>query len=246
VGSEIARGEASNVRAAIELIGDLMIAAAIVGFVLFAVAMVKPSLIWAGDSPEPLVASPLAAPRKTAQAQPLAAEITVSPQEPETIPAVSENLPIDEAGASQGPITRVRIPRISLDAEVVRARFLDRDEGSWEIPAFKVGHAEFTSPAGSRGNTVLIGHVASIGAGDVFRNLDRMRVGDDLTLVTPDRTYQYVAVDVRRVPRNDVSVLAATDLPFVSLITCAGVWLPHVNDYTERLVVRAALVGLPT
>ena len=34
-----------------------------------------------------------------------------------------------------------------------------------------------------------------------------------------------------------------TAAPSVSLITCTGLWLPQLNDYAERLVVRAELMS---
>jgi LPXTG-site transpeptidase (sortase) family protein len=93
---------------------------------------------------------------------------------------------------------------------------------------------------------VLIGHVRSIAAGQVFRHLQHARVSDELSLTTPDADYRYVVVDVRAVPRTDISWLEQTSGSMVTLITCTGVWLPYIQDYTERLVVRAALIGLPS
>jgi sortase (surface protein transpeptidase) len=37
------------------------------------------------------------------------------------------------------------------------------------------------------------------------------------------------------------SVLEPGETPALTLITCTGVWLPTIWDYTERLVVRAEL-----
>ena len=53
----------------------------------------------------------------------------------------------------------------------------------------------------------------------------------------------YRVVDVRKVWRTDISVLEPTESPSVTLITCAGMWLPGVWDYAQRLVVRAELVS---
>ena len=159
--------------------------------------------------------------------------------------------PVEETAGVQAeqpivvrPITHVRIPRLQIDSEVVPSPFVQVDDsGTWEVPAFKVGHAEFTATAGQIGNAVLFGHVTSRTLGNVFQNLERARMGDIVEISSPLQDFTYRVVEVRRVPRTDVSVVEVTDTPSASLITCIGVWLPHLNDYAERLVVRAELMG---
>ena len=143
------------------------------------------------------------------------------------------------------PITRVVIPRIDLDSEAVPAEIVAQDGGvTWEVPAFKIGHAQSTASAGSPGNAVLVGHVDSRGLGNVFEQLDAARVGDQVAVFSGgERQFDYRVVDVRKVGRNDVSVVQPTDVPSLTLITCSGLWLPLVTDYAERLVVRAELAS---
>jgi sortase (surface protein transpeptidase) len=62
-----------------------------------------------------------------------------------------------------------------------------------------------------------------------------------MSTAVEDFTYQ--VMEVRRVPRTDWSVVEPTATASASLITCVGLWLPHLNDYAERLVVRAELTG---
>jgi LPXTG-site transpeptidase (sortase) family protein len=140
------------------------------------------------------------------------------------------------------PITRVVIPRTALDAETVPARLVDRQGGqTWEVPAFKIGHAEGTAGAGAPGNAVLVGHVTSQTLGNVFHDLDRVQVGDEVQVYSGDQLFDYRVVEVRTVGRTDVSVVNPTPAPSITLMTCTGVWLPVVSDYAERLVVRAEL-----
>ena len=141
-------------------------------------------------------------------------------------------------------ITHLRMPRLLIDSEVVPSPFVQVDDsGTWEVPAFKVGHAEYTAGAGKTGNSVLFGHVTSRTLGNVFQNLERARRGDILEIWSDRGEYRYEVVDIRRVPRTDVSVVEPTDAATASLITCTGAWLPHLNDYAERLVVRAELIA---
>jgi hypothetical protein len=70
------------------------------------------------------------------------------------------------------PITRLVITSIDLDTDVVAAPLVDSaGVQTWQVPAFKAGHAQDTAGAGQRGNAILIGHVSSLNSGDVFKNL---------------------------------------------------------------------------
>jgi LPXTG-site transpeptidase (sortase) family protein len=141
----------------------------------------------------------------------------------------------------------VLLPRIDLEAEVVPAELVQGKDGSatWVVPAFKAGHAEGTAGAGEVGNAVLLGHVESRRSGDVFRHLDRARPRDEIKIFSESGTFEYQVVEVKAVPRTDVSVLEPTEVPSVTLITCTGAWNPVIWDYVERLVVRAELVPSP-
>ena len=128
------------------------------------------------------------------------------------------------------------------------APLVPADDGSvtWQVPPFVAGHADETGGAGGPGNAVLFGHVTSVHSGDVFRDLDQASVGD-LVLVSSDaRIFRYRVVDTRRVSRDNSDVLQPTDVPSVTLITCEGVWLPSIWDYTHRRVVRAELIPAST
>ena len=138
---------------------------------------------------------------------------------------------------------RLRIPAIKLDSEVVPARLVRLPTGvvTWEVPAHRVGHAQGTTPLGEPGNAVLLGHVSSINAGNVFAQLDRVRAGDEVVAGSDGKTV-YRVTDRRLVTRDDMSVMAPVDGAVATLITCAGTWLPAESDYSHRLIVRAVLI----
>jgi LPXTG-site transpeptidase (sortase) family protein len=140
------------------------------------------------------------------------------------------------------PITRVVIPRISLDAPAVPVGLVNRDGAiTWDVPAFKIGHAEETAGAGDPGNAVLAGHVTSRNLSNVFEHLHQLDAGDVVQVFSADQEFEYRVASMRHVGRDDVSVVQPTAAPSVTLITCTGTWLPLVNDYAERLAVRADL-----
>ena len=140
------------------------------------------------------------------------------------------------------PIERVVVEAIGLDAPVVPARLVERGGApTWEIPAFKAGHADGTAGAGARGNAVLLGHVDSLRSGDVFRQLERIAVGDAVTVWSGEHAYTYEVVEARAVARTDTAAVGTTEPATLTLLTCAGAWSPVLWDYTERFVVRAEL-----
>lgn len=153
--------------------------------------------------------------------------------------------PAESLGAASRatrPITHVRVEQIGLDVDVVPARLIERDAGTtWEVPAFRVGHAEWTAGAGEPGNAVLLGHVTSVRSGNVFHDLDKVEIGDVVEVFAEDQRFDYRISEVARVPRDASDVLEQGTQASVTLITCTGVWLPTIWDYTERLVVRAEL-----
>jgi len=141
------------------------------------------------------------------------------------------------------PITRVAIPRIGLTADVVFARMRQYGtERTWEVPPFKVGHGQYTAGAGQTGVAVLFGHVSSQFDGSVFQTLHRANVGDVVQVYSGAQRFDYRVVDKRIVLPNDLSVLDPVGPASLVVITCAGVWVPSQNDYSERLVLRAVLI----
>jgi len=140
------------------------------------------------------------------------------------------------------PITRLEIPSIGLDTEVVRAPLISVVGGvTWQVPSFVASHAERTGGAGSPGNAVLFGHVTSTSLGNVFEQLHRARPGDSVEVYSDSFKFEYQVVETRVVSRTDLSVIEPTSEATISLITCTGQWLPALHDYAQRLVVRGTL-----
>lgn len=224
-------------------VGNLLIAISVVGLLGLAAALMLP----AAQSEPPARANALAADGASG-----AHATTLAPDGANGVHANAlggaAGSPIEDLGgladAAPGgqPITRIEIPAIGLAADVVEANLVAVDGGqTWQVPAFKVGHAQGTAGAGEAGNAVLLGHVTSLRSGNVFQDLDRVHVGDTVHVFSESQQFAYEVVDTTAVSRTDNSVLQPTQVPSISLITCTGVWLPTIWDYTERLVVHAEL-----
>jgi len=227
---------------AFSAIGTLMVVVSVLGF----------AFLFFGPSPEdiiqgpahPVAPAPVSVQQQPAPAAPPSSSWLSVPsffQSPQAVPTPTLE-PYAPPPQVATPIQRVKIASIGLDSEVVEAPFVERGGArTWDIPKFVAGHAQGTAGAGDDGNVVLMGHVASLHSGDVFKDLDQVKVGDEVTLANGDHTYVYEVTEIKTVPRTDTSTLQTTQKASVSLFTCTGDWLPTVWDYSERLVVRGEL-----
>ena len=97
-----------------------------------------------------------------------------------------------------------------------------------------VGHVEGTAPLDSAGNAAIAGHRDGF-----FRVLSRIERGQTLYVETLGVTRRYRVAETRVVAPSDVSVLAPTDHPSITLITCYPFYF--VGPAPRRFIVRAAL-----
>jgi sortase (surface protein transpeptidase) len=64
-------------------------------------------------------------------------------------------------------------------------------------------------------------------------------MGDAIFVDSRVSSYKYVVSYSKIVAPSDVSVVSWTPNRSLTLITCAGPWVPALDDYASRLVVRA-------
>jgi sortase A len=133
--------------------------------------------------------------------------------------------------ATGTPLADLLIPRIDLSAVVL--------EGSDTVTLRRgIGHIEDTALPGQAGNVAIAGHRDTF-----FRPLRNVQVGDDVFLETPRERLHYRVASFRVVGSTEIGVLAPTDVPTLTLITCYPFWvLGHAPD---RFVVRATRVADP-
>lgn len=138
-------------------------------------------------------------------------------------PAPPVAIPTPKPGAP----TRIVIPKIGVDAPVVEG-------DGWEELKRGVGHHIGSANPGERGNMVLSGHNDIFG--EVFRDLDKLDLGDEIIVYAGEVPYRYIVKAKKIVEPTDVSVMAPTTTPIVTLITC----YPYRID-THRLVIVGEL-----
>ena len=123
--------------------------------------------------------------------------------------------------------TRLIIPSIQVDTAVVQG-------DSWEDLKKGAGHHAGSMNPGQRGNMIISAHNDVFG--EIFRRLDQVELEDKITIQTRSQTFNYIVKAKRVVDPTDVSVMAPTSRPILTLITC----YPYLVD-THRLVVIAQL-----
>jgi LPXTG-site transpeptidase (sortase) family protein len=128
----------------------------------------------------------------------------------------------------RGIVGRLLIPALDLNVMVL--------EGTdpWTLNR-AVGHIESTALPGRAGNVGISAH-----RDGYFRNLGHIARGDEISILTPEKTYRYAVESTRIVNPGDIEVLAPSDQPVLTLVTCFPFYF--VGDAPQRFIVKAQLV----
>ena len=94
------------------------------------------------------------------------------------------------------------------------------------------GHVKGTAPLDSAGNAAIAGHRDGF-----FRSLRRIKPGEMLYVETLRGTQRYRVIETQIVAPTNVSVLAPTAIPSITLITCYPFYF--VGPAPGRFIVRA-------
>jgi sortase A len=135
------------------------------------------------------------------------------------------NIPIPTPGPEQA--IRIQIPTIGVDAPIVQG-------DGWEQLKKGVGQHIGTTNPGKDGNMVLSAHNDIFG--EIFRELDQLKPGDQVIIHTNQRAYTYVISGSKIVEPTQVEVMDPSSQPKVTLVSC----YPYLVD-DQRIVVTARL-----
>ena len=153
-------------------------------------------------------------------AQPNEAEI---PQHLQPLVQSLANIPLPTPGPEQA--NRIQIPAIGIDAPIVQG-------DGWEQLKKGVGQHIGSANPGENGNVVLSAHNDIFG--EIFRDLDRLQAGDEITLYTNQRAYTYMVSESQVVEPTQVEFLENTSQPTLTLISC----YPYLVD-DQRIVITS-------
>jgi sortase A len=183
----------------------------------------------------------------SATAPPISATVAVPSGGPTPIPepTLPAPGPIARPPATHPP-TRLVIPTINLDIPVLPVGTRTIYEGGkrktvWADVPHAGGFHQTSAYPGNPGNTVINGHRDMLGS--VFRYLDRLGVGDEITLYVDQVAYPYLVTEILVVPETFASAAQRSEnlrligyMPEerLTLVTCTPVGLA-----THRLLVIA-------
>jgi sortase A len=127
--------------------------------------------------------------------------------------------------AASKPLAVLRIPKIDLEVPV----YNDTDDLTLNRG---VGRIIGTAQMGGRGNLGIAGHRDGF-----FRGLKDLAVGDEIYIDRTGETDTYAVANIEIVSPTDVSVLKATQLPSITLVTCYPFY--YVGSAPQRYIVHA-------
>ncbi len=127
-----------------------------------------------------------------------------------------------------GPVGILQIPKIGVNKVIVEGT-------STDDLRLGPGHYPGTPLPGQPGNAAVAGHRTTYGA--PFYDLNELSPGDQIFVTTPQGRFLYQVTQQLIVSPSDLSVVAATTTPELTLTTCN----PRFSA-SQRLVVHATLI----
>ncbi len=122
-------------------------------------------------------------------------------------------------------IGRLEIPRLRFSVMVI--------EGDDDATlARAAGHLPGTAFPWDQGNTAIAGHRDTF-----FRPLRNIQNGDEIRMTTARGTFAYHVVSTEVVQPENVSVLAPTEAPSLTLVTCYP--FVYVGRAPKRFIIHA-------
>jgi len=142
------------------------------------------------------------------------------------------------------PPKTINIPKLGLNREISVVGVV---EGRIGVPADwqGVGYFSGSSKVGENGNTIIVGHLDdNLGRPAAFWAIRSLAAGDEIILGDGHRSFTYRVLESAFVPDGSGEVLQeGLGGPGLILVTCGGTWSMVTHSYSQRLLVKARLVG---
>jgi sortase A len=136
----------------------------------------------------------------------------------------------ESAGHPGHPSGALRIPSLELAVPIY--------DGTSEINLNRgAAHIEGTAELAAQGNIGIAAHRDGF-----FRKLEAIAIDAEIYLDVGDRSLRYRVVEIGIVMPTDVHVLAPTEIPSITLVTCYPFYF--LGNAPERYIVRAELTDV--
>jgi sortase A len=171
---------------------------------------------------------------------------TPAPTAPGTDAATAAPAPTATPRPKMPLPTHIAIPAIKVDSDIVEVGIspttVDGQPAMiWDVAPYAVGHNFSSASPGEGENVVLTGH--DDWEGEVFKNLYKLKKGDDIEVQAGDRQISYHVDDILLLPEvgqplekrvQNAAFIGTTGDERLTLVTC---WPYAVDDH--RLIVIA-------
>jgi LPXTG-site transpeptidase (sortase) family protein len=141
---------------------------------------------------------------------------------------------------------RLMVPSLGIDAPIEPVG--RTPEGNMGSPTSFTGIAWFKEGVipGQKGSAVVAGHLDNaLGRAGVFKNLEALRLGDEIVVETASGEllrFKVIRMAVYPYDAPPEGLFTRSDGVYLNLITCTGEWLQEAKTYDGRLVVYTELV----
>lgn len=148
-----------------------------------------------------------------------------------------------------GPLDpkKIVIPKIDVDGYIQQVGVDQNNQVAVPNNLFLVGWFVQTSRPGKAGLSVIDGHVTGRKNDGIFKNLEKLNVGDQYTVeLGSGKKLNYQVISKQSLPAKDsVAVIFSQDPKVKSqlnLVTCSGNYNQQTHQYPDRLIVAAKLL----
>jgi sortase A len=163
--------------------------------------------------------------------------------------ATSTSTPLPTLTPLPFPAIRISIPAIRLNSSITevsptRKVVLEPENYVWEVPSNVAGHLDTSGRPGEGTNIVLIGHNNM--SGKVFRYLDKLKLGDEIILVTEAAEFHYEVQKELYIPylgmeTEGEAALRAYTVPSSSeTLTLISCW-PYATNANRIVIIAVPL-----
>ena len=136
-------------------------------------------------------------------------------------PAQKPALVLRESDVRAGKLASISVPRLGIELSVIDGTY-DKPTNSWTLSEDKAQFADMTAvPNNETGNTFIYGHNTMA----VFAPLAQLQAGDEAIIKTTNGLSFHYRFNGNQIVNPDAtSILAPTEAPSLTLMTCEGIF----------------------
>lgn len=136
---------------------------------------------------------------------------------------------------------RLLIAGLNVDAPIDQLGLTENGDMDIPLNIEKTGWYKYGPHPGNIGSAVIAGHLSGKkGEPGVFKNLDKLQKGDNLSIIDDKgQTISFTVRETRYYDQNEEpsEVFNSSSGEHLNLITCAGSWNKSERSFSKRLVV---------